>query len=660
MNTARILRRVLIANRGEIAVRISRTLRKRGIISVAIAAEEERNAFHLRSADEKVILKGNHLFETYLNADEMVRIARELRCDAIHPGYGFLSENAAFAELCEQNNILFIGPSSETIRSMGNKLTAREMAEKLGIPVLQSVKGTPDQLLLRAGHLSFPLMIKAAAGGGGKGMRIVADPSALKDALEASSREALAYFREPTVYLEQYLPAPKHIEVQILGDGNGNVVHLWERECSMQRRHQKLVEESPSPSLDPESRKKICDAAVRLAAAARYRSAGTIEFLYSGDGQFFFLEMNTRIQVEHPVTEAITGIDLVDAQLFIAENGRLPFVQEEIPCRGHAIEARIYAEDPSEGFIPSPGLITLYREPSLHGVRIDSATDGPVELSPSYDAMIAKVIVHESSRPAAINRLKASLDDYAILGIKHNLRYLSGLIGHPAFIDGSYHTGFCDIHTPEILSSLPELPQPPLKVAAAGMILGWFFLSADKPEMTTAGNMLPAVFSVFRLRINGRDVSATVFFGTEGAEFGLDGESFVAAWSIDGQIMHVIIDGSHYSILMSNPANRDIWFQINGTPLRAVYLSFNVLEKEGGENEEGLNGSELITAPLHGKIVRINAIENQEVTRGELLMVLEAMKMENQIHASLPGKIKKIFVREGMQVKKNDPLIQLG
>ncbi|HQH41061.1 MAG TPA: biotin/lipoyl-binding protein, partial [Bacteroidales bacterium] len=254
----------------------------------------------------------------------------------------------------------------------------------------------------------------------------------------------------------------------------------------------------------------------------------------------------------------------------------------------------------------------------------------------------------------------ASLDDYAILGIKHNIRYLSGLIGHPAFIDGSYHTGFCDIHTPEILSSLPERPQPPLKVAAAGMILGWFFLSADKPEMTTAGNMLPAVFSVFRLRINGRDVTATIFFGTEGAEFGLDGESFVAAWSINGQIIHVIIDGSHYSILMSNPANRDIWLQINGTPLRAVYLSFNVLEKEGGENEEGLNGSELITAPLHGKIVRINAIENQEVTRGELLMVLEAMKMENQIHASLPGKIKKIFVREGMQVKKNDPLIQLG
>lgn len=660
MNSLHNIRKVLIANRGEIAVRIARTLRKLGIVSVAVASRDEADALHVRMADEKVILEGSNLFETYLNWEKLVQIALDLHCDAVHPGYGFLSENALFADLCEQKGVLFIGPTSGTIQTMGNKLTAREMAEKLGIPVLRSVQGKPDELPRKALDIPFPVMIKAAAGGGGKGMRIVADPDILHDAVQAASREAYAYFKDPTVYLEQFLPEAKHIEVQILGDGKGNVVHLGERECSIQRRHQKLIEESPSPSITPDVRAKICHAAVTLASAAKYRSAGTIEFLYSDNGQFFFLEMNTRIQVEHPVTEAITGADIVEAQIYIAETGHLPFSQNDISTRGHAIEARIYAEDPAEGFLPSPGYIAFYKEPNVHGMRIDSSLDRPSELSPSYDALIAKVIVHDISREQALQRLNAGLNDFIILGIQHNISYLAGIINHPDFKNGSFHTDFCERYTSEIIHSVKPPSPPPIEVVAAGMILGWFFLSETEKNYTITEKFIPRLYSVFRLRIFNEDVTVSVYSGSGGIEFKINGKAFSPSWSISDHTIHITTGGVQYTVYMSNPAAHPIWMQVNGFSLTTAFAVNTEREEKQVSGKEGMNGNELVTAPLHGKIIRIFVEENQEVAPGDLLLVLEAMKMENQIHATSSGKIEEIFVSAGMQVSRNEPLIKIG
>lgn len=658
MNSIRNIRKVLIANRGEIAVRIAHTLRKLGIVSVAVSSYDESDALHVRVADEKVILEGTSLFETYLNWERLVQIAQDLHCDAVHPGYGFLSENAQFADLCEQKGILFIGPASGTIHAMGNKLIARQMAEKLGIPVLRSVQGTPDELAGKVKNIPFPVMIKAAAGGGGKGMRIVTDPVFLEDTVQAASREAYAYFKDPTVYLEQFLPQAKHIEVQVLGDGKGNVVHLWERECSIQRRHQKLIEESPSPSLTSEVREKICNAAVILASAANYRSAGTVEFLYSGYGEFYFLEMNTRIQVEHPVTEAVTGIDLVEAQIIIAESGQLPFSQQEISCKGHAIEARVYAENPAENFIPSPGYIAFYKEPDMQGIRIDSSIDRPSEISPFYDAMIAKVIAHDKSRDEAMRRLDAGLNDYVILGIQHNILYLSGILNHPDFRNGSFHTDFCERYSPKIISSI--VSPPPKEIVAAGLILGWFFLSIQEKNPMMTDQIVPRLFSVFRLRISNEDVTVSVYFGTNGIEFKMNSNVFIPSWSISDQSIEIISDGVQYKIYMSDPAAQKVWMQVNGFPLTTAFLANMEQEEIQVTGKENLNGSELINAPLHGKIVKVFVKENQEVAPGDLLVVLEAMKMENQIHATSPGRVEEIFVRQGTQVSRNEPLVRIG
>lgn len=660
MNSFHSIRKVLIANRGEIALRIMRTLRRMKIVSVAIASSDEADALHVRMADEKVILEGTNLFETYLNWEKLVQIAQDLHCDAVHPGYGFLSENALFADLCEQKGILFIGPASGTIHTMGNKQMAREMAEKLGIPVLRSVQGNPDELLHKARNIPFPVMIKAVAGGGGKGMRIVTDPDALDDAVQAASREAYAYFKNPSVYLEQFLPEAKHIEVQILGDGKGNAVHLGERECSIQRRYQKLIEESPSTSLTPEVRKKICHAAVTLASAANYRSAGTVEFLYVENGQFFFLEMNTRIQVEHPVTEAITGIDLVQAQIYIAESGHLPFSQDEISFQGHAIEARIYAEDPVEGFMPSPGYVAFYKEPNVPRIRIDSSLDRPSELSSAYDALIAKVIVHDIRRDQSIRRLNAGLNDFIILGIQHNISYLSAIINHPNFKNGSFHTDFCERYTPEIFGLVKTPSPPPLDVVAAGMILGWFFLSETAKNTAITKKIIPRLFSVYRLMIFNEEVTVSVYFGASGIEFKINGKVLTPSWSIADHAIHITTDGVRYTVYMSDPASHPIWMQVNGYPLTVAFAANSERKQKQVSSKEVLNGNELITSPLHGKIVRIFVKENQEVAPGDPLLVLEAMKMENQIHAISSGKVVEILVSAGMQVSRNDPLIKIG
>ncbi|MDW8050966.1 MAG: biotin carboxylase N-terminal domain-containing protein [Armatimonadota bacterium] len=458
-----MFRKVLVANRGEIARRVIHACRELGIRSVAVYSEADANAPFVREADEAYLLGGAPAAESYLNIPRILEIAQRAGAEAIHPGYGFLSENPEFAEACEQAGIVFIGPRAEVIRLLGDKGAAKRAAERAGVPVVPGYTpegaATPEALLEAARELGFPVLLKAVAGGGGKGMRVVDSPDRFVEIAESAAREALNAFGDPRLMLERYIMRPRHIEVQILADQHGTVLHLNERECSIQRRHQKIIEESPSPALDAAMRAAICDAAVRLAEAVGYTNAGTVEFLYeqTPDGaRFYFLEVNTRLQVEHPVTEMTTGIDLVQWQIRIAAGERLDFTPPA--PRGHAIEARLYAEDPENDFAPSPGTLTVYHQPHLPGVRFDSGVEAGSVITHHYDPMIAKVIAHAPDRPSAIRRLVNALEQTVVLGVRTNQAFLIDLLQHPAFMAGDLHTGFLQEHRVSAPAGLPPTP----------------------------------------------------------------------------------------------------------------------------------------------------------------------------------------------------------
>jgi len=439
--------KILIANRGEIAVRIMRTCREMGISTVAVHSEADRSALHVRCAGEAVDLGPAEPRESYLNIEKIIAAARERGAGAIHPGYGFLAENAAFAERCEAEEIRFIGPPAAVIRSLGDKTAARTIMLKGAVPVIPGMTEPASdlaELSERAREIGYPVLLKAASGGGGKGMRVVSGPEGLKDAFAEAASEALSAFGDGAVYLEKYLERPRHVEVQVLADARGNIVHLCERECSLQRRHQKIIEESPSPALTPELREAMGRAAVSAARAAGYVNAGTVEFLLDEGGQFHFLEVNTRLQVEHPVTEMITGIDLVREQIRIAAGEPLPFRQEEIKARGHAIECRIYAEDPERGFLPSPGEILCLREPAGPGVRVDSGIYGGFAVPTAYDPILSKLIVHAEDRPRAVERMIRALEEYVILGVRIPVPFLLDVIKSDFFRRGETHTRLID------------------------------------------------------------------------------------------------------------------------------------------------------------------------------------------------------------------------
>ncbi len=450
--------KILVANRGEIAVRVLRGCQELGIRTVAVCSEADRQALHAKLADEVVEIGPASPLESYLRADAIIDAARRTGAEAVHPGYGFLAENEGFAAACATAGLVFIGPRPETIASMGEKTTARRLMQEAGVPVVPGSllpppgeDGTvaPAAVAAAAAEVGYPLMIKAAFGGGGKGMRLVAAGQDVVAAAAAAAREARKAFGDGTVYLERYLERPRHVEFQIFGDSHGAAVHLGERECSIQRRHQKIVEETPSPAVDPDLRARMGRAAVAAAEAVGYVGAGTVEFLLAGDGSFHFLEMNTRLQVEHPVTELVTGLDLVRAQIEVAAGRPLPWRQEDIAARGHAIECRLYAEDPAHGFRPSLGRILLLREPSGPGVRVDSGVVEGDEISMHYDPLIAKLSVHGPDRGATIDRAVAALRRYAVLGLTTNAEYLVDILAHPAFRAGDTHTGFLAEHLPE-------------------------------------------------------------------------------------------------------------------------------------------------------------------------------------------------------------------
>lgn len=443
-----LLRKVLIANRGEIACRIIRTLREMGISSVAIHHPVEARARHVREADEAIEIAGETPVAAHLDVGAIIAAARQAGADAIHPGYGFLSENARFAQAVQDAGIVFIGPDPETIALMGDKISARRFAEEQGVPVAPSVMPTEDlaAFLTEARAIGFPLLIKAAAGGGGKGMSIVRSADELEEAASRASSEALRYFGDGRVYAELFVERPRHIEVQVLGDGNGRAIHLFERECSVQRRFQKIIEEAPAAQLSGALREEICASAVRLAEAARYRNAGTVEYILGADGRFFFLEMNTRLQVEHPVTEMITGLDLVRLQIEIAAGRGLGLRQSEIAANGHAIECRICAEDPDRDFLPETGTILQLTVPTGPHLRFENALDRGQRVTADFDPMLAKLVVHGADRDEARMASIAALDELALLGVTTNIDYLSRVLAHPAFGAGELHTAFVVEH----------------------------------------------------------------------------------------------------------------------------------------------------------------------------------------------------------------------
>jgi acetyl-CoA carboxylase biotin carboxylase subunit len=478
--------RVLIANRGEIAVRIIRACREAGIESVAVYSDADANALHVRSADRAIRIGPAPARDSYLSIPALIDAARQMAADAIHPGYGFLSERAEFARACEQAGLVFIGPPSSVIEHMGSKIAARSLMEASGVPIVPG--RTPrdqsdDGIGAAARAIGYPVLVKASAGGGGKGMRVVHDDREAPELIAAARREAAAAFGDGTLYVEKRIENPRHIEIQILADAHGNIVHLFERECSLQRRHQKLIEESPSPALTPEIRVRMGEAAVAAARAVGYRNAGTIEFLVEGAGEaarFYFLEMNTRLQVEHPVTEAITGIDLVRAQLDIAAGGSLPWAQSALSQRGHAIECRVYAEDPDRDFLPQAGTLLVYREPSGPGVRVDSGVAETDRVDVHYDPLLSKVIASAETREAAIARATNALAAYPVLGIRTNVPFLIRLLAHPAFRAGTTHIAFVESHLPELVRTDPA---PPEALAAAAVASAMEHASQGAPQV---------------------------------------------------------------------------------------------------------------------------------------------------------------------------------
>ena len=437
--------KILIANRGEIAVRVIKACREMGIGSVAVFSEADAASLHVRLADEAVPVGPPPAAESYLHMERILEAARATGAEAIHPGYGFLAENAAFARLCEERGVVFIGPSSTALELVGDKVRARQTMEKAGIPTvpgMTSVSTSLEEFRAAARALGYPVMVKASAGGGGKGMRVVCDEGGLVPALEAGRREAKSAFGDDSVYLEKYIEEPRHVEFQVLADNRGHTVHLFERECSIQRRHQKIVEETPSPALDPELRVRMGETAVRAMRAAGYNNAGTVEFLLDKDRRFYFLEVNARLQVEHPVTELTTGVDLVRQQILIASGADLSLRQEDLLQRGHAVECRIYAEDPKTNFLPSPGRIAFLREPKGPGVRFDSGVFEGFEVPVHYDPILAKLIVWAEDREAACRRMFAALDDCVILGIHTTVGFLRDVVNHPEFRAGRATTSF--------------------------------------------------------------------------------------------------------------------------------------------------------------------------------------------------------------------------
>ncbi len=505
---ARAFKKVLVANRGEIAVRVTRTLHEMGIVAVAVYSEADRAALHTRVADESYCVGPPPAAASYLRIDKIVSVAKKAGCDAIHPGYGFLSENPALPEACDKAGIVFVGPPAGAMRQMGSKTAARARMADAGVPIVPGATcATTEEATAAATKIGFPVMLKAASGGGGKGMRLVANAAEIAGAWERARSEAKKFFGDDTVYLEKAIERPRHVEIQVLGDRDGNMVHVFERDCSIQRRNQKVVEETPSPAATPELVAKMGAIAVQGAKAVGYHSAGTFEFLLSPEGHFYFLEMNTRLQVEHPITELVTGLDLVREMILVAQGERLGFRQEDLVRRGAAIECRVYAEDPASGFLPSPGVIESLVTPAGPGVRDDGGAYPGCAISSFYDPLISKLSVWAPTRERAIHRMRRALSEYVVTGIRTNLAFHEKLFAHPDFVAGRYDTGFVDRHRDALLG-YPAVPTDDREAVAVAVALAAArmerAMGAKTAGVGESGSRLAPWVAHHRARLSGR------------------------------------------------------------------------------------------------------------------------------------------------------------
>jgi acetyl-CoA/propionyl-CoA carboxylase, biotin carboxylase, biotin carboxyl carrier protein len=575
-----VFRKVLVANRGEIAIRVFRTLRELGIGTVAVYSDADRNSAHVAYADEAYLVGGSAAAESYLNQERILDAARRAGAEAVHPGYGFLAEKASFARACVDARIVWIGPPPEAIEAMGSKIEARERMRAAGVPIVPGVTQaveSADEVRALGDELGWPIAIKASAGGGGRGLKVVRDADEAERALESARREGEAYFSDAAVYVERYLEDPRHVEVQVLADAHGNVIHLGERDCTIQRRHQKLVEETPSPAVDDALRARIGAIAVDAARAVGYQSAGTVEGLLSREGDYFFLEMNTRIQVEHTVTEMVTGLDLIREQVLVAAGEELSLRQEDVRLTGHAIECRINAEDVGNGFLPAPGTITAYQEPGGPGVRIDSGVVAGSEISTLYDPMIAKLVVHDVDREQARRRMLRALDEFVVEGVKTLIAFHKALLAHPCFIEGETCHGLVE----------SEL------------------LAARAAELE-----------------NGRGLVAPE----------------ARATAVRAAVRSIEVDGRRFDVRVLRPE-----------PPYAE-LARRRRDRESARAGGGA-GKDAIVSPMQGTVLAVEVAEGDQVEAGQVVCIVEAMKMENEVHAHRAGRVTQLSVAAGEPVK---------
>uniref|UniRef100_A0A665V6K0 Methylcrotonoyl-CoA carboxylase subunit alpha, mitochondrial n=1 Tax=Echeneis naucrates TaxID=173247 RepID=A0A665V6K0_ECHNA len=661
------IEKVLIANRGEIACRVMRTAKKMGIRSVAVYSDADRHSMHVAMADEAYHIGPPPSQQSYLSMEKVLEVAKNSGSHAVHPGYGFLSENTEFAEACKQEGIIFIGPPSSAIRDMGIKSTSKHIMSAAGVPIIGGYHGedqSDERLQAEAAKIGYPVMIKAVRGGGGKGMRIARSDSDFLEQLESARREAKKSFNDDVMLVEKFVEDPRHVEVQVFGDMHGNAVYLFERDCSVQRRHQKIIEEAPGPGISPEVRRKLGEAAVRAAKAVNYVGAGTVEFIMDANHNFYFMEMNTRLQVEHPVSEMITGTDLVEWQLRVAAGERLPLLQDDIILGGHSFEARIYAEDPNNDFLPGAGpLLHLSTPPPDQHTRIETGVREGDEVSAHYDPMIAKLVVWGEDRSAALKKLRYCLRQYNIVGLNTNIDFLLSLSGHPAFEAGNVSTSFIPQHYADLFPT----PRAPSGATVCQAVLGLVLQERNNTQEFTQASTDP--FSPFGCSSGWRNNiefnrNMTLQLGDKSKYHRVYRFSFQIGeevYHVTGEIeveggasfLHCSVNGMKSRPKLVILDNTVHLFSTEGSS----QVSVPVPKYLAGVSSSGAQGGAV--APMTGTIEKVLVKAGDKVTAGDPLMVMIAMKMEHMIRTPKSGVIKKVFFREGSQASRHAPLVEL-
>jgi acetyl-CoA carboxylase biotin carboxylase subunit len=655
----RTFKKILIANRGEIALRVIRTCRAMGIGSVAVYSDADVRAPHVRLADEAVHIGPSQSKDSYLNVERIIESAKRTGAKAIHPGYGFLSENADFAENCQLAGITFIGPAADAIRKMGLKSTARTMMAEAGVPIVPGYDEADQSLSFlstKVAAIGLPVLIKASAGGGGKGMRVVRDSTELGEAIEAARREAEKAFGDGSLLLEKYIECARHVEVQIVGDHYGHLIHLFERECSIQRRHQKIVEESPSPAVSPELRRRICEAAIDAGRAIGYTNAGTVEFILAPSGEFYFIEVNTRLQVEHPVTEMITGLDLVRLQIEIAQGRALSLAQEDIRQHGHAIEARLYAEDPNNRFLPATGKLYEWDLPqSIDGLRIDAGVERGTEVSIHYDPMLAKLIAHGANRETARRKLSYGLRTLFAPGVRTNREFLIRALDCPEFASGDYHTGLVDEHIDDLTA-----PDNATEALIAASVVALCLSKRRQAEAAILPDLPPGYRNnpfrdpSLKLQIGGSviEVSWRVLGNDAFAISCGDWQANAQLVSFERGSIRVAIDGIQQLFRIAE-AGDQFYVQSHSSSHVVTRLPRYPHTHAASEHESAY-------APMPGQVLKILVEIGQQVSAGDALVILEAMKMEQTLRAATNGVVEAVLVKQGDVVAPGDRLVEIA